>query len=105
MGIFLIWIPTVLVAKQCVGSRRRKDFWQRVLKGSPEWMRYMVYGFFAYAMVNFALSMLKAPAGGAGTNPPAEVWRGFSGHGCFSILLRSPFCIQRRMKTPAGCVA
>jgi hypothetical protein len=25
-----------------------------VLKGAPEWMRYMVYGFVGYAFVNFA---------------------------------------------------
>ena len=80
MGIFIVWIPTVLVAKQRVGSTRRKDFWKRVLTGSPEWMRYMVYGFLGYAMVNFGLFMLKAPSGDTGTNPPAEVWRGFSGH-------------------------
>jgi hypothetical protein len=80
MGIFIVWLPAVLVAKQRVGSTRRKNFWKRVLQGSPEWMRYMVYGFVGYAMLNFALFMLKAPAGGTGPNPPAEVWRGFSGH-------------------------
>jgi hypothetical protein len=80
MGIFIVWFPAIFVAKQRVGSTRRKDFWKRVLTGSPEWMRYLVYGFFGYAMLNFALFMLKAPAGGTGPNPPAEVWRGFSGH-------------------------
>ena len=80
MGIFIVWMPAVLVAQRRVGSTRRKDFWKRVLKGSPEWMLYIVYGFFGYAMINFALFVLKAPTGDAGTNPPAEVWRGFSGH-------------------------
>ena len=80
MGIFVVWFPAVLVAKQRVGSTRRKDFWKRVLEGSPEWMRYLVYGFLGYAMVNFGLFMLKAPTGSTGSNPPAEVWRGFSGH-------------------------
>ena len=40
----------------------------------------MVYGFFAYAAVNFLLFITKAPKGGGGANPPAVVWRGFSGH-------------------------
>jgi hypothetical protein len=80
MGIFVVWFPAVFVAKQRVGSTRRKDFWKVVLKGSPEWMRYMVYGFLGYAVVNFGLFMLKAPTGSTGSNPPAAVWRGFSGH-------------------------
>jgi hypothetical protein len=50
------------------------------LKDSPDWTRYMVYGFFGYAIVNFLFFMTKAPSGGGGANPPAVVWRGFSGH-------------------------
>jgi hypothetical protein len=80
MGIFVVWFPTVLVANRRVGSARRKDYWKLALRGSPEWMRYMVYGFFGYAIVNFGLFMLKAPTGSTGSNPPTEVWRGFSGH-------------------------
>lgn len=43
-------------------------------------MRYMVYGFLGYAMVNFLLFMMNAPSGHGGENPPATVWIGFSGH-------------------------
>lgn len=80
VGIFAVWIPAVLVAQRLVGSTNRKDFWKVVLKGSPDWMRYMVYAFFVYAFVNFLFFMGKAPSGGSGLNPPASVWRGFSGH-------------------------
>jgi hypothetical protein len=66
----VVWIPAVLVAQRLVGSTNRKDFWKVVLKGSPDWMRYMVYTFFAYAFVNFLLFMGKAPSGGNGLNPP-----------------------------------
>lgn len=55
IGIFVVWLPTVLVARKRVGNRRSKDYWKLALQGSPEWMRYMVYGFFGYAFVNFAL--------------------------------------------------
>jgi hypothetical protein len=79
VGIFIVWLPAVLVAQRLVGSTNRKDFWRVILKGSPDWMRYMVYGFLGYAMVNFLLFMTKAPSGGSG-NPPAVVWRGASGH-------------------------
>jgi hypothetical protein len=80
VGIFVVWFPAVLVAQRLVGNVNRKDFWKVALKNAPDWMRYMFYGFFGYALVNFMLFMTKAPNGGSGANPPAVVWRGFSGH-------------------------
>jgi len=80
VGIFAVWIPAVIVAQRLVGDVNRRDFWKAVLKGSPDWMRYMVYGFLGYAVVNFLLFMTKASDGGSDANPPATVWRGFSGH-------------------------
>lgn len=80
IGIFVVWFPAVLVAQRLVGSTSRRDSWKAVLKGSPDWMRYMVYAFGGYAMLNFLFFVTKAPAGGGGANPPAVVWRGFSGH-------------------------
>lgn len=80
MGIFVVWFPAVFVAQRRVSNMNRKDFWKAVLRGSPEWMRYMVYGFLGYAVVNFALFMLNAPSGNGGASPPASEWRGFSGH-------------------------
>jgi hypothetical protein len=40
----------------------------------------MIYIFLGYAGVNFIIFMMNAPSGGGGPNPPAVVWRGFSGH-------------------------
>lgn len=80
VGIFVVWFPAIFAAKRLVGSTNRKDFWKVVLKGSPDWMRYMVYCFLGYAVVNFTFFFFQAPTGGGGTNPPAIVWRGFSGH-------------------------
>ena len=51
-----------------------------VLRGSPEWMRYMVYGFGGYAMLKSAIFAFHAPQASRGANPPAVVWRDFSGH-------------------------
>lgn len=70
----------MFVAVKRVGNTSRKDFWKVVLRGSPEWMRYMVYGFLGYALVNFLIFMPQAPKGGTGGETPAVVWRGFSGH-------------------------
>jgi hypothetical protein len=61
VGIFVVWFPTVFVGQRLVGNVNRKDLWKVVLKDSPGWMRYMVYGFFGYAAVNLSLFMTKAP--------------------------------------------
>jgi hypothetical protein len=83
MGIFVVSIPAVLVDRKRIGSARRRDYWKLALRGAPEWMRYMVYGFGGYAMLNFAIFAFQAPQGSRGANPPAVVWRGFSGHWMF----------------------
>ena len=79
-GIFVVWFPAVLAAKALLGDQTRKDFWKIVLKDSPDWMRYMVYGFAGYAAFNFLFFMAATTNGGSGANPSAAVWRGFSGH-------------------------
>jgi hypothetical protein len=79
IGIFVVWLPTVLVASRIGADVKRKDLWKAVLRGCPQWMRYMMYGFFGYAFLNFATFLIAAPKGGSGPMTPAVV-RGFSGH-------------------------
>jgi hypothetical protein len=52
IGIFVVWIPAIIVAQRLVGNVNRVDFWKVVLRGSPVWLRYMVYGFLAYAAIS-----------------------------------------------------
>jgi hypothetical protein len=68
-------------------------------------MRYMVYGFFGYAVVNFLFFMTKAPSGGSGANPPAVVWRGFSGHrmAFYSAALAILYSAARTADTALRC--
>jgi hypothetical protein len=80
IGIFVVWFPAVMVAQRQAGNLNRKDLWKVVLKGAPDWVRYLVYGFLAYAVVNFMI-FFQAPSGhDDGANPPVMDWRGFSGH-------------------------
>jgi hypothetical protein len=79
VGIFVVWFPAVLVAQRLVGNANRKDLWKVVLKGAPDWMRYMVYVFSTYEFVNFMISMGQASSGGRHTTTSAADWRGFSG--------------------------
>jgi hypothetical protein len=58
----------------------RKGFWKVVLRGCPVWMKYMTYGFFIYAGVNFLIFFVIAPSGKLPVGgPPPSVWHGFSG--------------------------
>jgi hypothetical protein len=81
LGIFVVWFPAVMAGQRQAGNLKRKDFWKVVLKGSPNWVRYLVYGFLGYAVLNFMYFFFQPPTGNDdGANPPALVWRGFSGH-------------------------
>jgi hypothetical protein len=82
IGIFGVWLPAVLVSNRLVADFKRKDFWKAALRGCPGWLRWLTWGFFGYAIVNFIFFIAVAPprsvAGGIAA-PPA-VFRGFSGH-------------------------
>jgi hypothetical protein len=56
--------------------------WKQVLSGCPRWMLYLLYGLFAYVLLNFFLFM-GTTANGASQGDSAsspQVVRGFSGH-------------------------
>lgn len=81
VGAIALWIPAVLVAKKRVGATQGRDYWKRVLTGTPDWMRYFVYIALGYAVVNFLIFLPQAPPKGYPSGQtPAIVWRGFSGH-------------------------
>ena len=87
-GIFPLWFFIMLPISKMFngvqmfnGAQTSKDFWKVVLRGCPTWMKYMTYGFFIYAGVNFLIFFLTAPYGKLpGGGPPPSVWHGFSGH-------------------------
>jgi hypothetical protein len=83
VGIFPLWIPVVLIGQKMMGGTSRRNFWKVALSGCPPWMKYMTYGFFIYAFVNFAIFIFivsaHPPPKGL-TEPPAEALHGFSGH-------------------------
>jgi hypothetical protein len=81
IGIFVVWLPTVLVAYRLTRGASRKDFWKIALAGCPKWMRTALYIVFGYAILNFIL-FIATTAGQAHPkgDPPPEVIRGFSGH-------------------------
>ncbi len=82
VGIFIVWIPAVITANSSLTEKyERKDYWKVVLRGAPKWMQYMTFGFFIYALINFAIFLFIAPnnpSSVSGTSPSAV--RGASGH-------------------------
>jgi hypothetical protein len=84
VGIFPLWLVVVLISRKLTAGALPKDYWRVALSGCPAWVKYMTYGFLIYAVLNFAIFIVTAPAGKAvGASPPSDVWRGFSGHWMF----------------------
>lgn len=77
IGIFVVWIPAGIVSHRLTRDAKRKDWWKVALQGCPIWMRYLTYGFFGYALINFAVFFLRS-IGGVRTD--ANALLGFSGH-------------------------
>jgi hypothetical protein len=96
-SLFLVFFPAVWILQRSAAATKRMDFWKDVLRECPAWMRYMVYGFFVYALVNLWICGAPAASGGGGANPSVEVWRAFSGHWmvCYSAALAVPYWAER----------
>jgi hypothetical protein len=79
IGIFIVFFPAVCVAQKRLGTTQRKDFWKAVTKGSPDGLRYLLYFFFAYAVISSIVSFVHAPPGTfpKGQDPGFQT-RGFS---------------------------
>ncbi|UKE73479.1 hypothetical protein [Xanthomonas graminis] len=81
IGIFVVWIPAVLLAKRTNRGRPQRDYWKTVLSGRPPWMRYAGYGLAAYALANFLWFIATNQSQHHLKNVnDASVIRAFSGH-------------------------
>jgi len=60
VGIFVVWFPTVLSMNKFKSTFQGKDFWKIALTGTPPLAKYVVYGAFGYAIINFVAGMLGA---------------------------------------------
>jgi len=75
-GVFVVWTPTAFISNFTRHGFRRRYGWREALRGCPRWMRWMAYGLFAYAFVNFFLSIVVGGMVSGGVSP----LRAFSGH-------------------------
>ena len=102
LGVFVVFIPAILVTIRRVGSSGRKNYWKLALSGTPDWMRYLVYAATGYAVLNFVFISGSLPSSGS-KGMTAETWRLFSGHWiafyCASFALLYAALFSRRSET------
>lgn len=75
-GVFIVFLPTVLVMTRLTRDFKQKDIWRAALRGCPQWMRRAVWVVFGYVWVGFfALPLLY----GGGSDSEANKVRTLSG--------------------------
>jgi hypothetical protein len=77
VGIFVVWLPAVMVAQRLSKDFPQKEMWKATLRGCPPWMRKVFYVLFAYMFVSFFAFMILQTKSG---DDESQVIRGFSGH-------------------------
>jgi hypothetical protein len=78
-GLFAVGLPTMLVGNRVTAGAGQDGFWKAVTGGS-DILRYIIYVFFAYALVNFMILVGTAFQQPKHNGLTLEEWRGFSGH-------------------------
>lgn len=74
-GLFVVWLPTVLITGRLARDFKQKDIWRAALRGCPEWMRKAQWAIFGYAWFGFfALPLIY----GGGMDLPANGARSMS---------------------------
>ncbi|HEV7243341.1 MAG TPA: hypothetical protein VGQ36_29215 [Thermoanaerobaculia bacterium] len=80
VGIFVVWIPAVFLAKDLARGSKSADLWKQTLRGAPAWVRYANQALFIYTAVNFFIFIGLADKNTPGGGMSAADVRGFSGH-------------------------
>lgn len=79
-GVFVVWIPAVIVSQRLTKNVNRADMWKAILRGCPSWARTAVTVLFGYTFLNFFLFLLQTTAYPKNNVPEVVEYRGFSGH-------------------------
>jgi hypothetical protein len=67
LGIFFVWVPTILLASSLTRDFKQRDLWKAALRGCPAWMYKGIWILWGYAFfVAFVLPFLR------GSNPGAS---------------------------------
>lgn len=111
VGVFVVWLPAVLVAYRGAGREggpyrytgwaRGQYFWTSTITACPRWMRIAAAALLAYGVLNFIHFMTTVGGRSPGHCAPSpEVVRGFSGH--WMLFYAAAFMVfYARLKRPA----
>lgn len=83
-GIFVVWLPTVLLMNRLTRDFKQRDLWKAALRGCPAWMRtglWVVIGF--VILIAFVLPLLR------GNNPGPDSFLIFP-----AIFYSVSFCVM-----------
>jgi len=82
-GIFVVWLPMILVLQRLKKDSNEKEFWKTAMQYCPVWIKRIVGFLVLYAFVNFIIFIATVKedhkSDHARETPPV-VLRGFSGH-------------------------
>jgi uncharacterized membrane protein len=71
IGVFVVWMPTVLLMNRLTKEFKQKDIWKAALRGCPPWMRTTMYVLIGFVFVVFFLPVLSK--GNPGASPQTFV--------------------------------
>ena len=82
-GLFVVWLPTVLVFQLLTKDSKQKEPWKVCMRECPVWMKRMSSLFFIYAFISFGFLLFgmytDIKSGGSDSGLPDFVSLGFSG--------------------------
>jgi len=52
-GLFVVWLPTVLIMGRLTRDFKQRDIWRAALRGCPEWMRKAQWALVGYTWIGF----------------------------------------------------
>ncbi|MBB5039370.1 hypothetical protein [Prosthecobacter dejongeii] len=80
-GVFIVFIPAVIVGNRVAKGIPRKDVWKVMLADSPAWVRQVFWSVCIYAVLNFVTSIFNHPTGiDSPSNVDVATVRDFSSH-------------------------
>jgi hypothetical protein len=107
-GIFVVWLPTVLVSQRLTKDFKQREFWTAALRGAPPWAATALKWLMGYAVANFLFFMFQTTQDSGARNAVIEA-RGFSGHwmifyGAAAATLFSAARLRERGDQPRVCL-
>ena len=63
-GLFVVWVPTVLLMNRLTADFKQKDLWRAALRGCPPWMKTALYVVIGCVFVVFFFPVLSGRSPG-----------------------------------------